>query len=129
MAAARPPVTTPSRPGPVHVEEGQTFQPFRDFVGPARRRTDHPWVVGTIVLCLGMTTLASIVQITVLAWAGSQVKEMILLNTAETERSAEARKVILKDSEQEAMVLRRVCLNTAKDDSDRRECLTLRQKQ
>lgn len=90
---------------------------------PARRRTDNPLVVGTIVLCLGITALASIIQITVTLWAGSQLKQQMEQQQARDDQLVKRREFLTKNTEAQAMVLRRLCLNVARDDKEKAECL------
>lgn len=99
------------------------FSPFSDFVGPARRRTDHPLVVGTIVLCCGLIAIGSVLQIGATLWAGSQVKVLIDKDRERDVATETMRTTIIKFSESQAMVMRMVCLNTAKSEKDRADCL------
>lgn len=101
------------------------FEPFRDFVGPARRRTDHPLVVATIVLCLGLITVAAIIQIAATFWAGSQVKLQLDGQRARDLQTEAMRTTIIKHGESQAIVLRRLCLNVSKTDEQKQECLAL----
>lgn len=97
--------------------------PFRDLVGPGRRRTDHPLVVGTIVLCLGLMTLSSIVQIAATLWAGSQVQLMLERELQRTQETTSMRQTIIQNAQVQAAMLRRVCLNVAKTENDRADCM------
>lgn len=103
----------------------QRFQPFRDFVGPGRRRTDHPIVVATIVLCLGLITVISIAQMVTMIWVGNQVKVAIDGEKRRDGETKSMRETIIKAAEAEANILRRVCLNVAKSERDQQECLAL----
>lgn len=97
--------------------------PFLDFVGPGRRRTDHPWVVGTIVLCCGLITLASIAQIGATLWAGTQVALLIERDRQDKTQVAAMRQALVQHAESQTQTLRRVCLNSARTDNDRLDCL------
>lgn len=119
VATRHPSMTAPAS------REREPFQPFRDFVGPGRRRTDHPLVVGTIVLCLGITTLTSIIQIAATVWAGSQVKAWMDGQHEKDHQTEKVRMALFRNTEASNIVLRRLCLNTAKTDKDQQECLSL----
>jgi hypothetical protein len=99
--------------------------PFKDFLGPARRRTDHPLVVGMIVLCLVVITVGTLVQIVGTFWAGSQVRLALAQSEARDRKTMRVREALYKNTEAQALVLRRLCLNTARSEADQKECLTL----
>ena len=99
--------------------------PFRDFKGPARRRTDHPLVVGTIVLCLGVMTVSSILLIVATLWAGSQAKEMIEQSRKREQAATVMREGLAKNAESQALVLRRLCLNLSQSARDKEDCRIL----
>ena len=96
-----------------------------EYIHPARRRTDNPMVIGTIVICLGILVVTNIVNIAAVLWAGSQVR--VSLDTSKTMAldADRFRKGFAKNIEAQAIVLRRLCLNTSKEERDRTECLTL----
>ncbi len=99
--------------------------PFRDFTAPGRRRTDNPLVVGTIFLCVILLTIAAGAQIVCTIWFGNQLKgAMVSVQTREARTDA-IRQSLFKNTEAQAVVLRRLCLNTARSDEDKKECLTV----
>lgn len=101
------------------------LKPLENFVQPGRRKTDNPMVVGTIILCLGITAIASLLQITATLWAGSQLKESMEQAKKRDDRTLERRTFLTKTAEAQAVVLRRLCLNLARDDKEKAECLTV----
>lgn len=103
----------------------QAAGPFHDLVGPGRRRSDHPLVVGTIVLCLGLIALSSIVQIAATLWAGAQVQLMVEREQNRVLETSGIRDTIILNAQVQATVLRRLCLNVAKTDNDRADCMTI----
>ena len=102
------------------------WTPFQDLLGPARRRTDHPLVVGIIVLCLGITAVTSLLQITATVWAGSQLKVLLDGQKARDAEVDRVRERLFKNTQAQAYVLRQLCLNTTKGDSKaQQECLAV----
>ncbi len=101
------------------------FDPFRDFLGPARRRTDHPLVVGVIVLSIVIIALGTLLQIAGTFWVGSQVGVALRQAEARERKSLRVREALYKTSEAQGIVLRRLCLNTARTDAEKADCLTL----
>lgn len=102
------------------------WAPFQDFLGPARRRTDHPLVVGVIVLCLGIMAVASLLQITATVWAGSQLKVLLDGQKARDAEVDRVRERLFKNTQAQGYVLRRLCLNTTKGDPEaQKECLAV----
>lgn len=99
--------------------------PVKVFLGPGRRRSDQPLIVITIVLCLGISMIASILQVTATLWAGSQVNNWFKRQAVTARETTEVRQQLVKQAEVSAMVLRRVCLNVAKTDADKQECLII----
>ena len=99
--------------------------PFQDFIAPGRRRTDNPLVVGTIFLCVTLITIAAGAQIVCMIWFGNQLKLAAGVARAREAKSDVIRQALFKNTESQAIVLRRLCLNTAKTDDDKKECLTV----
>jgi hypothetical protein len=82
-------------------------------------------VVATIVLCLGLIVATNIVLILAVLWAGSQVKMSLDLTRANAADADRMRKGLTRAAEAQGMVLRRLCLNTIKEERDRAECLAV----
>jgi len=101
----------------------EPFQPLKDFIGPGRRRSDHPLVVGTIVLCCGIIAIGTAVQVGATLWAGSQVKILLEKDQKRDASTDNMRRTIIKYSEAQATVMRTVCLNVAKSERDRADCM------
>lgn len=102
-----------------------TFDPFRSFLGPARRRTDHPLVVGVIVLGVVIIAIGTLLQIGGTFWVGNQVGVALRQAEARERKSLRVREALYKTTEAQAVVLRRLCLNTARTDAEKTDCLTL----
>lgn len=128
MAARRAtPPTVPaaeSVPGSGGVT-AKVLRPLQEFVGPGRRKTDNPLVVGVIVLCLGIIATSSIVQITATLWAGSQLRTLLDTQAARDNEVNKVRERLFKNTEAQAIVLRRLCLNVARDEKEKTECLAV----
>jgi len=101
------------------------MKPLDDYVHPGRRKTDNPLVVGVIVLCLGIIAVGSIIQITATIWAGSQIKVLLDGQKLRDEETARVRQSLFKSTEAQSLVLRRLCLNVAKDEKEKSECLSV----
>lgn len=118
MAATRIPERSRSEPPRV-------FNPFQEFLGPARRRTDHPLVVGVIVLGVVIIAIGTLLQIAGTFWVGNQVGIALRQAEARERKSLRVREALYKTTEAQAIVLRRLCLNTARTDAEKADCLTL----
>jgi hypothetical protein len=103
----------------------RALQPLEDYVTPGRRKTDNPLIVGVVVLCLGVTALSGIFQITATLWAGSQLRTLLDKQAERDTVVDNARARLFKSTEAQAIVLRRLCLNTARDEKERSECLSV----
>jgi hypothetical protein len=99
------------------------FTPFRDFVGPGRRRTDNPTVVATIVLCLGMITLGALLQIVTLFWVGWQINEALEYQKRREGQTLTFRTHFIQQMETVTQIMRRTCLQVATTDDEKTECL------
>ncbi len=113
-------MTAPTRPAAPRRPD-----PLSDFVGPARRRTDHPIVVGTIILCLGITTISALVQVGALLWMGDKIAIAVESEKRRDVETAGMRATIILNAEKQENILRRLCLNSARTLGDQQECLTL----
>ena len=103
----------------------RVMRPMEAYIHPGRRRTDNPLVVGIVVLCLGIIAVGMIVQISATVWAGSQVKILLDGQLARDQQVHDVRERLFKNTEAQAFVLRRLCLNTLKDEKERAECLVI----
>ena len=112
----RPSRQAPARPA---VSTG----PFADFTGPGRRRTDHPAVVGTLVVCVGIIALASVLQIFAVLSMGSQLQFLLDYQKQDRQETASMRSTIIRNAETQATIIRRTCLNVARTENDRADCL------
>lgn len=99
-------------------------QPFRDFVGPGRRRTDHPLIVGTIVLCCALMVIFSLAQCFVTLWLGAQIRALVELKDADAQAATNMRQSLSAAMEAQGRMVRRACLNTAKTTNDVADCAT-----
>lgn len=125
MASRRAAPPTPAVSDPPVGMVQRAVRPLEDFVAPGRRRTDNPLTVGVIVICLGLITIIGIVQTVVMAWAGAQFR-VVLDGFAERDRTAaDVRRKLFQNTEAQSLVLRRLCLNSARTESDQKECLTV----
>lgn len=104
---------------------GPVTTAIEEYVTPGRRRTDNPLVVGTVVLCLGIIAVGQVVQTGATLWAGSQVKVLLTTQKTRDEETDLNRARLFKNTEAQINVVRRLCLNTAKDDKDKTECLAV----
>ena len=101
------------------------LDPFREFVRPGRRRTDHPLVVGTIVLCLGITTITGIVSVGLQYALASRLSQDTLKQERRAVETTAVRAALVENMRSQASLLRRVCVNVAKSDAEREECRPL----
>ena len=129
MASRRTPTQPPTgavAPSPASPRLTQRMvRPLEEFVAPGRRRTDNPLTVGVIVLCLGLITIIGIVQTVVIAWAGAQLRSQLDRIDARDKTTAEVREKLFKNTEAQALVLRRLCINTAKSPDEQKDCLSV----
>ena len=96
--------------------------PFEEFVKPGRRRTDHPLVVGTIVLCLGILTVTALLLLMAQWTLGQHIKAAIAKNDARDVETQALRLAFRQNMQAQASLLRRVCFNVARTEADQREC-------
>jgi hypothetical protein len=128
-STAPPPPPPPPGPPPVGAATALPgavrWQPFQAFLGPARRRTDHPLVVGTIIICLGLSTAFLMLQLVAVIWAGTQVANLMAQQLDDRAASKAMRTSIIRSTEAQARIIARICYNTARDEKDRGECAAL----
>ena len=92
------------------------------FVDKGRRRTDHPLVVGMIVICLGVTALTQIGTFIAAVRIGSFLFEADERHLKKEKESNDVRARILKAFEDQRYALLRVCVNGAKTEKDLNDC-------
>jgi hypothetical protein len=96
--------------------------PFRDFIGPGRRRTDHPVVVGTIVLCLGVSALMSILGVVGLYSLNANLMTARRISESREAESVRMRTHYVKALESQRAALLNVCKNTARTKAEIEAC-------
>ncbi|HJR01823.1 MAG TPA: hypothetical protein VKA83_09340 [Methylomirabilota bacterium] len=110
--------TAPAKPTPV-----RRTDPLTEFVQPGRRRTDHPLVVGTIVLCLGLITLGTIFQIVAQVVLARTIETALEHNEARVVETQKARAALVEHLRVQTDLVRRVCVNVARNPADVQDCV------
>lgn len=107
-------------------KDSQNSNPFLDFTGPGRRRTDHPFVVATIVLLLTITALSQLGLLAATIWAGSQLGYMVRTERLRDAAADETQRRLLSAADISQRTLIRVCLHLAKTQDEIKECQAIR---
>src|ERR1043166_8948317 len=97
---------------------GRLLEPIREFLGPARRRTDNPIVIATFMLLLGVIAVSCMTLIAINAWSGMQTKIMIDEQRRRDKASDEIHQFLVKANDRQLSLLMRFCVNSAKTPTD-----------
>lgn len=96
--------------------------PLKDMLGPGRRRTDHPLVVGTIVLCVGVTALSGIATVAGVYSMKAAVESSYHYAVERDKTARNVRSDLARALETQRSTLLRVCINVARTKDDVNAC-------